>query len=196
MDGKTLKFYETMMKYTDADFYLRTEQSQNFVQDMHKLGLDHGLDACYYLFHKHEKLFDYKTISEAVMVTCFSALLAENRAKVVRTVLASPVLVRGFFTLNERVYSGETLDILVTFLEGAKVAEADTLLKAIFKNERVSFGAGMQTIIETYFARLMEKQNTKKPELPKKLVPLLQDYIGKIKTEEKFLLTQRLKEVL
>jgi hypothetical protein len=195
MNAKTMKLYEILIKYTENDFLSKKQAAPAFVNDLLALDFDSGLDGIYYMFTHMEKLFEFDSVRDALTNDFFEKLCRQNKTKTVKTLLGSPVLVKGFYTLNGKAYEGETLDALTALLLQGKTAEAEALLRALAKNEYAAFGGGMKTVVEEYLLRLKEKQGVPVPSVPKKTAALLQEFIDRIKGPEKPLLTQRLKEL-
>ena len=77
-----------------------------------------------------------------------------------------------------------------------KTAPAEEFFKCLVKNERIAYGPFMKTLLERVFIELMKKNPAKKMEMPRKLGTLLLAYIAKIKTDEKAMLEQRVRETL
>lgn len=198
MDAKTLKLYDVLTNYRLTDFGLRKNTALKFAEELTDIHFDYGFDAVEFLYLRVPKIFEVESIQDDIAVTFLAALIKQNRTKTVKNILASPNLITVFFTLNRRAFSGETLDILITLLTGNKLADAEKLFKALYKNAQANYAQGMVAVFDGYSAALIEKQGGEMlvPDMPKKTAALLQACAEKIKGGEKPLLLQRIRELL
>jgi len=193
MDANVLKLFDILLKYNGNDLN-SADSVSGFTKELYSLGYDYGIYACMYLFSRQEKIFDNEGIRKDVTNTFLKKLYAANKNKTVKVILQTPLLIKGFYTLGEP-FEGAAIEILTDLLCSGKTAQADAVLKALYKNTYGEYNKGMVTVFEMYIQKLKEKQNKMVPVLEKKTVKLLTEHIEKIKGPEKPLLLQRIKEM-
>ena len=79
---------------------------------------------------------------------------------------------------------------------GNKTDVAEEYFKCLVKNERIAYGPFMKEVLERLFIEILKKNPAKRVEMSRKLSSLMTTYIGKIKTDERSMLAQRVKETM
>ena len=196
MNSRELKFYDILLNNPAKEFKANAASAPKLLNELLDFEYDECLNGIFYLINKHETLFDNQSAEREITSVLFEKMIKVNRTRTVKAITTAAAVTKCFYTLSSAPYCGSALEILVGFIVSAKLEDADTLLKALFKNEKSHFGAGMVKVLDAYFAALKSKQTAAKPDIPKKVATFLFGWFEKIKTPEKALLAQRLKEVL
>ena len=79
-------------------------------------------------------------------------------------------------------------------LSNNKTDPAEDIFKCVVKNERIAYGPFMKELLERVFIEILKKNPSKKLEMSRKLATLLLSYVSKIKTDERAMLEQRIRE--
>jgi hypothetical protein len=198
MSVKSIKHYERLFEFAKENFKAEKERTQTFFKRTLDYDYDAAADIWEYILVTHEKLIES---APAVLTQDILSLFMEaNKTKTLKLVTENPLITKALYGVNPLACEGLTLEILVGYIAGTKTAEADELLKQVYKNTAVkkSFGENMKIIIERLFVVILSRlgNTTKRVELNKKQVVFLLGYIEKIKGPEKALLEQRIKELL
>ncbi len=117
-------------------------------------------------------------------------------SKCAKVIYDIPVIRRTVFQYNKKAFEGYGFSILVDTLMANKIAEGEELLKLLTKKSVKDYGKIMLALQDRIFIEILKKNPNKKIEMPKKLSTLLLTYIAKIKTSEKSMLEQRIREIL
>lgn len=183
------------MKYQQSDFTLRASAAVNFATEMLELGYEHGIEAVEYLSLRSAKIFEYETIRDDITINFLQKLLSKNSTKTLRHLADNTAMINVYYGLSSNPFAGTTLTVLINALSANKLAVAEKLLKAAFKNPYANLGAGMVAMFDGYINALAAKQGVKVPAVGKKPAELLSLYAEKIKGAEGPLLLQRIKEL-
>ena len=155
-----------------------------------------AVDVWDYLSNAREEKFAANDkLSQAVGFDMFNQFYARASTKCVKTVCDIPAVRRAVFQHSKSACTENSLTMLSDLLISGKLAPAEDILKCLQKSEKTHYGKTLKAVIERVFADLLKK-NPAKIQMPKALSELLLLYIKKIKTEEKAMLEQRIKEIL
>lgn len=189
MNAKTFKFYKGIFDLAQEDYLSDPALVEEFIENT----LDFDFAVAF-------ELWDFLiTDSLEVKPSGLSRIMGDNvfrifygrsAARAVKMMMETPS-VKGLL-YNEITKNDVAFDLLVNYLAGVKTVEAEDLLKILVKHPQ--FGIIMKLAMEKLFAALAEK-NGGVVVLPRKLSALLTAYVAKIKTDERPLLEQRIKEI-
>lgn len=198
MTSKQLKFYQLfgeMCRKTD----IATNQTALSGSISALLELDYMLaqDGWEYLATVHESTMSSKKEAGLnIGQIPLNLFYARAQIKCIKTVIDVPTIRRAVYMYNPLCGTGAGFSILTDAIVSSKTAEAEEILKCLVKNATIEYGAILKTVLERVFIELLKKSPTKKIELNKKQITLLLTYISKIKTDERAMLEQRIKETL
>lgn len=114
--------------------------------------------------------------------------------KTVKALSDCPAIRRTVYQYSSSVNDGYAFSILVDALLGNKTDYADEIFKCLVRNERIEYGPLMKKLLERLFIEILKKSASKKIEMSRKLSALLLTYVSKIKTDERAMLEQRIRE--
>ncbi len=163
------------------------------------LSLDYALatDVWEYLCTTREtEIAKNKQLAVVLGIDVLDLFYRKAAPKSVKTLTESPVLRRAVYQYAPITADGTAFSILIDLLLGAKTAAADDIFKCLVKNEQIAYGAFLKKLLERLFIEILKKNPAKKIEMPRKLSALLLTYVAKIKTDERAMLEQRIRETM
>ena len=195
MDAKELKFLEMFESFLKIDI---ENDKITFAKTIRNfLDLDYGkaVDLWEYLASvREDKLIKDEKFAETVGFDMFNQFYARAGIKCVKSLTITAAIRRAVYQHSKHAGLENSLKILIEFLTTNKLDQAEEVFKCLLKNGRIHYGQTMKRILETVFVELLKK-NPAKIEMNRKLADLLLIYIWKIKTDERAMLEQRIKEI-
>jgi len=147
----------------------------------------------YYSSVKEEKLSKDENFSLAIGFEFLNLFYVKANTKCIKAIADVPAIRRSVFQYSRYAGDENALQIIVDFIVANKLPIAEEILKCLTKNTRIHYGQILKRILEKVFIELLKK-NPNKVEFSKKTADLYLTYVNKIKTEEKALIIQRIKE--
>ena len=196
MNAKELKYTSILESTFKDDFLTEAVAKKSFTS---LLNLDFALaqNLWEYVCTAYESdLAKNEEVATVYGDIIFNAFYTKGAPKTVKALTDIPALRRAVFTYSPKADRGNAFGIMVDLLVGNKTVPADDIFKCLVKNERINYGPFMKELLERLFIELMKKSATKKLELSRKLGTLLLTYVSKIRTEERAMLEQRIRERL
>jgi len=194
MNAKDLKFLELFEEFVKLDF---TGDKTGLVKSMRGfMDLDYMLavDVWDYAISTREgKLASDERFCEIAGFELLNQFYVRAAAKCAKAASETPAIRRAVYQYSKRAGEENALLILIELLVAGKVSPAEEIFKCLQKNERIHYGKTMETILKRVFIELLKK-NPAKIIVSKKLAELLLTYVRKIKTDERAMLEQRIKE--
>lgn len=163
------------------------------------LNLDAGLavDTWEYLCATREqKIAASDALATYMGVDALDLYYRKLGNKTVKTLVDIPVLRRVVYQYAPFAVGGVAFTILIDAMLAGKADIAEEFFKCLVRNERVTYGAAMKALLERLFIEILKKNPAKRIEMPRKLATMLLTYIAKIKTDERPMLEQRVRETL
>ncbi|MCI8458995.1 MAG: hypothetical protein HFE46_04955 [Clostridia bacterium] len=196
MNAKQLKYLSVFENMAKAD--IASEQTvKKYFPSLLNLDYAFALDTWEYICtDREDKLIKNAELGLLFGGTVFELFYKKAAAKTVKALSDLPVLRRAVFQYCSAADKNAAFSVMVDLLSNVKTAPAEEFFKCLVKNERIAYGPFMKTLLERVFIELMKKNPAKKMEMPRKLGTLLLAYIAKIKTDEKAMLEQRVRETL
>lgn len=186
MNANQIKFYKTL-----ADFF-RAEQTaanvKKYMTALNTLDTNRAAEVWEYLATAYET----ETVYCDTVFRIFYDKSAKNTVKVLTSV---PAIRKMVFGLSAHVGDEDMLTIESDLILGNKLADAEEILKCIVRNPNAHFGKYMKKLVERLFIEILKKNGNARIAMSRKTCTLLLTYIAKIKTDERALLEQRIKEI-
>ena len=198
MNAKQLKFLKQFASLARVDVITDEKALLAAMKDFLELDYQSALDVWEYLtIDKEGTLAEDGKVAEVFADKIYALLLKKNALKTTKAVNDLPSIRRAVFQYSPTADKGAFFDIAVDLSVNAKVAAVDEILKCTVKNTAMesTFGQYMKHLIERLFIELLKKSPTKQIVLNKKMTAMLLSHIAKIKTEERSLLEQRIREI-
>ena len=196
MNAKQLKYLSVFESMAKADV-TSADTAKKYFPTL--LNLDYALaqDTWEYICTTYEqKIADDGSLGVLFGKTVFNLFYDKASSKAAKTVNDVAAIRRAVYQYTEVSTDGNGFALLVDLAVSGKTTAADEIFKCLVKNDRTPFGPFMKKLLERIFIELMKKNPAKKLEMPRKLATLLLTYVGKIKTDEKPMLTQRIRETI
>ncbi|MDR1094299.1 MAG: hypothetical protein LBL66_09160 [Clostridiales bacterium] len=190
MNTKNFNFYKDLFAFAASDYLNSPETNEKFFKKA--IDFNFGVAAELWQFVAASNAKDaqaYKMIGPNVLKVFHAANSVKTRTLLIGSDEVRDVVYCGDAKAGEGL-SGE---IALYYLSGLKVAESDALLKSLSKN--INFGPIFKKLLERLFDAVKER-NGGKAVLPRRFADLLLAHANNIKTFEKALVTQRIKEIM
>lgn len=198
MTGKQLKFLKQFASLSRADAVTDEKALTDNMKAFLELDYALALDVWEFLtIDKEGTLADDKDVAAVFADKLYKMFAAKSAARAVKAVTELPSVRKAVFQYSPSACKGVFFNIAVDFAVAAKVPVCDEILKCVSKNTAMdmTFGQYMKALVERMFIEILKKSADKKIVLSKKMQALLLSHISKIKTEERPLLEQRLREI-
>lgn len=196
MSPKQLKFLQTFEQMSKADS-LEEATVRKYMTSFINLDFSLALDAWDYLCTTREdtlvKNNDAAKVLGGAMLDLFYGKAAQ---KTVKALADAPAVRRAAYQYSPAAAQGTAFNILVDLLSANKTDSAEDILKCLVRNESISYGPALKAVLERLFIEILKKNPSKKLEMPRKLSSLLITYVSKIKTDERAMLEQRIRETM
>jgi len=196
LNAKGLKFLELFEALLKIDIELDKIACAKAVRNLLDLDYAAAADVWEYLASTREAQFEQnERLSETVGFDLLNQFYARAASKCVKTLLDTPPIRRAVFLYSKNACAENSLTMLADLLIAGKFTAADEIFKCLLKNARVHYGKTVKNVVERVFADLLKK-NPAKIVMKKDLAEFLLACIRKIKTDERALLEQRIKEIM
>jgi len=194
MNAKEVKFLELFEEFSKIDILENKLALSKSLKSF--MTLDYNLAVNVWEFlacAKEHRLAKEEKFAELVGFEFLNLFSANNATKTAKVLADVPSVRRAVYQYSKNAGQEKSLQVLVDYLVAGKVLVADEIFKVLAKNQRIHYGQAMKRVLERVFIELLKK-NPSKIEMNKKLADLFLVYIAKVKTEEKAMLEQRIKE--
>ncbi|MCL2061294.1 MAG: hypothetical protein FWH03_01535 [Firmicutes bacterium] len=194
MNAKTFKFYELFEGFVKldaaADKMGLSKAFRNFME------LDYALASDvwdYAILTREERLVKDERLAEVFGFEVLNQFYAFSSQKCIKSICDTPAIRRAIYQYSKNAGTESALKIFTDLLVTNKLVPAEEVLKCLAKNERIHYGKTLEIVLKRVFIELLSK-NPAKISMSKKLYELLLVYVRKIKTDERAVLEQRIKE--
>lgn len=196
MDTKKLKFFKLFSALMRQDISQSTVMDK-FMGEFLKLDYSLAEDVWEFLIIETEDKLESPGVAEVFVDLPLGKFYNAGIVRICKTLSSRPKIRNAVFELSPTADMGNAFDLMINFLL-TKPQDADAALACVARNVAIktTFGAYMKAVIERYFLELMKRSPDKKVNLKQKNADLLIGYVKRIKTDEKPLLLQRIKEVM
>lgn len=198
MNAKQLKFLKQFAALSRADVLTEEKELLNGMKGFLELDYNLALDVWEYLtIEKEGTIADDGKIAETFADKIYALFEKKDSRRTVKAVTETVSIRNAAFKYSPNAAKGTFFDIAVDAAVANKIAICDEIFKCVSKNDAmgITFGQYMKTLIERVFIEVLKKSSDKKIVLNKKMTALLLSHISKIKTEERPLLEQRMREI-
>jgi len=194
MNAKEIKFLELFEEFAKIDIVTDKLALGKILKKFMDIDYTTAINVWEFLSaSKESKLANDEKLAETVGFELLNFFHTKQPSKCIKTIVEIASIRRAVYQYAKNAGQEKSLNILVDFLIAGKVAVGDEIFKALHKNTRIHYGQTMKRILERVFIELLKK-NPAKIEMNKKLADLFLIYIAKVKTEERAMLEQRIKE--
>lgn len=196
MNPKQLKFLTLFEEMVGADYATDAGLKKHFTA-FANLDFAMAVDVWDYLCTTQEpKLAKDEAFGKLMGGKAFDLLYAKNGAKTIKAVYDVPAVRRAVYQYAPVAEGSAPFTVLVDTLVANKTTQGEDIFKCLVKNERTPYGPFMKKLLERVFIEILKKSTSKKLEMPRKLATLLLSYVSKIRTDERAMLEQRIRETM
>ena len=194
MTAKELKFLELFEEFVQIDIVTDKLNLSKKIKNFMDFDYNLSINLWEYLSTTREPLIikDDK-YSLVIGFEILNLFYAKGDVKCLKVVADNPGIRRAIYQYSQKAGEEKALAMVVELLVANKLIPAEEIFKCLAKNTRIHFGQTMKRILERVFIELLKK-NPSKIILNKKLADVFVVYIKKIKTEERAMQEQRIKE--
>ncbi|MCL2798176.1 MAG: hypothetical protein FWD58_09025 [Firmicutes bacterium] len=196
LNAKGLRYFELFEAFLRIDIESDKIGCAKAVRNLLDLDYAAAVDIWEYMATtREEKFANNEKLADAVCFDFFNQFYARASSKCIKAATEIPVLRRAVLQHSKKACTENSLTMLSDLLISLKLLPSEDILKCVLKNEKTHYGKTLKSIVERVFADLLKK-NPARIQMPKPLAELLLTYIRKIKTDERALLEQRIKEIM
>lgn len=196
MNAKQIKYYEILGEFFASDMFKAAAVDKYFGA---MLKLDYALaeDLWEYMLIKNDDNLKNAAFAALYLDHVYGLFSKTAAAKVTKTLVDRPVIMRAIFRFSPSVKEGELFALPISLLVANKTDTVDAILKHVAANEamKCSFGAYMIDFLDRAFIEMMKKDAQRRVKLSAKQATLLTATVQKVKGDERAMLIQRVKEV-
>ena len=194
MNAKELKFLELFEEFLQIDIITDKIALSKSLKKLMDFDYIMAQNVWEYLSStKEDKLIKDASYASVIGYEFLNLFYAKAAQKCVKSIVDVAAIRRSVFQYNAKASDEKALQILVDLLIANKLPTSDEIFKSLAKNPHIHYGQSIKRILERVFIELLKKNPTKII-MSAKLADLFLTYIRKIKTEEKAMLEQRIKE--
>lgn len=198
MNAKQLKFLKQFASLSRVDAVTDVKALQDNMKAFIEMDFALAVDVWEFLTaDKEGTIAENGEVAEVFADKIYAMLKAKNAQRTFKAVNELPSVRRAVFQYSPHTHEGDFFDMAVELTAAGKIKECDEIFKCVIRNEAMglTFGAYMKALVEEVFVEILKKSADKRITMNKKMIALLLSYISKIKTEERPLLEQRLREI-
>ena len=200
MNTKQLKFYQILKEINTLNVFTDSKRLLDCINKAIVLDYYSAVEIWEFLILDNEDALA-KDIPLAFILCDKITEVFEAKANVkyVKTLSENTTVCRAVYQYSPTCLgkSGAIVNA-AGYLASSKLDISDQILSSAFKNNsnKKTVGEFMKAVVEKLFIELLKKSTDGKVRLARKTSDFLLGYVNKIKTPEKALLIQRLKETL
>ena len=196
MNAKQLKYLQTFAQYVQ-DGLTDEKATKKHLSSLLQLDYALALDTLDYVCTACEQeIAASEDLGDLFGTAIFTLFYEKNAQRTVKALLELPQVRKAVFSYSPSADKGLAFSLLIDALVGNKTDIAEEYFKCLVKNERIAYGPFMKEVLERLFIEILKKNPAKRVEMSRKLSALMMTYIGKIKTDERAMLAQRIKETM
>ncbi len=197
MNAKQIKYYEIVSEFFASDLF-KPAAIDKYFGAMLKLDYTYAEDLWEFMLIRNDSDLGNPAVAALYIDRVYSIFAKAAAARVQKTLLDRPVILRAVFRFSPSIAEGELFAMPISLLVAGKVDSVDAILKQVSFNEAMkpSFGAYMISYLDRFFIEMMKKDAQRKVKLNTKQSKLLLATVQKVKGDERAMLVQRVKEVM
>ena len=195
MNTKQLKYLSLFEEMSKADI-LGEATAKKYFTSFINLDYSLALEIWDYLATTRETELSKNADKARVLGGSVLELFYKNGARTAKAIYELPTVRKTVYQYSPSAGENAAFNSRVDLLSGNKTDQADEILKCLVKNERIQYGPVMKNVLERLFIEILKKNPSKKLEMSRKLSTLLLSYVSKIKTDERAMLEQRIRETM
>jgi len=194
MNSKEIKFLELFEEFSKIDIISDKLSLSKVLKKFMDFDYAMAVNVWEYLAtSKEERLIADVKFASVIGFDFLNQFYTRAGAKCIKIISDNPSIRRAVYQHAKEAGDEKALQIMVDLIVAGKLPVANEFFKCVAKNPRIHYGQTIKAILEKVFIELLKK-NPSKIVMSQKVADLFLEYIYKIKTEEKAMLEQRIKE--
>lgn len=195
MNAKEIKFLQLFETFSKKDYLHNFDALKSSMKAFMDLDFSYGLIIWEYIAVTYESfLGQSKEADMMISDAMFAFLSARAVTKVLKAMQESEILNKTAYQYSSHALTDVRFTHFSDLILSSKFSLADEIIRHLNKNEYISFGEFMKKSFDRIIVELLKK-NPAKIEMNKKLKDYLWGAVRKVRTSEKAMLEQRLREI-
>ena len=195
MNAKQIKFLQLYENLCKLNYFGDPNILAKFFDNLLALDYVIAVDMWEYFISVYEPMIaSNNKLSKLFGEDLLTAFLKNNEVRTVRLLNDNDPVRRMVYQYGTATSTGPAFDNCVNLFAAYKLDQAEILFRYLSKNPRIKFGPLLKSVMEKGFEQIKQKTGAA-PKLPRKFSAMLSGYIAKVKTGERTLLVQYLKEL-
>lgn len=195
MNAKEIKFLQLFEAFSKKDYMHDLDALKSSMKAFINLDYSYALIIWEYVAAVHESFLGVSKEADAVISDAMFAFLSnKNESKIFKALLENETLNKISYQYTMHALSDSRFENFCSLILSGKFAVTDKLIGYLNKNTYISYGAFLKKAFDYIIVELLKK-NPAKIEMSKKLKDYLCAAVKKVRTDEKALLEQRLREI-
>lgn len=200
MNTKQKAILDLVFELSSHDYITSPLNVKIFFDKILAVGLGEAVEYYCYLTAKHQN--DYSKHEQFAITLCDGAFIQMFKKEGQRALKAlgdDPEFLRSVYTYSGAAADGELLEYLLNAVYSQKFERAQDIMKALMKNKRIDgFGQAMKALADGIITEAFRRagKEGKKASLPRNVSAFLLENAQKIKSTERAVVEQRIKEIM
>jgi len=193
MDKKQLEFLKQFENLCKLDYLKDPKIIAKFFDNILAINFSLAGDSWEYFATVNEEfIVKDKKLTALFSDELLSKFTKSNERMTAKLLIDSAVIRRTVYQYG--TFTDLAFNYAVAQFAAGKADNGEEMLKHIVKNDNIDFGPTLKRIMEKMFSDILAKTGAP-PKLSRKMEDVLLNYIGKVKTDERAMLRQRVREL-
>ncbi len=193
MNAKEIKFLQVFESFAKTSYLTDLESLKKYIKSFAAVDFNYAVNIWEYIA-VNETALSSPVKGAFLSDVIFTALCDIAPAKTLKALSDNSILRRTAYQYSAAALSDARFTAFTDAILSSKFDAADDIIRILQKNTVLSFGEYMKKSIDRIIVELLKK-NPKKIEMSRKLNEYLNSAVKKIKTDERTMLEQRLREI-
>lgn len=194
MDQKTKNFFNAISEIALFNMEAHPQMLTGALQQAINYDFDTAVSLWEFYLEKYESVFlKVKKTNQSLSVDTLEVFLQKSEQKTTKAICASTILKKYLLSESDVAFSPYVINYVVSAVIAGKTETADIYVRFLLKHEK--FGKIWMEILSQTREKLLAKHHGTTLKLPPKMTNYFNSYAQKIKSSEKAVLLQRIKEL-
>lgn len=200
MNTKQKTILDLIFELSSHDYVTSHLHIKIFFDKLLAVGLGEAVEYYCYLTAKHQN--DYIKNEQFAAALCdgvFSQMYKKEGQRALKALGDDPEFLRSVYTYSSAAADGELLEYLLNAVYTQKFDRAQDIMRALMKNKRIDgFGQAMKALADSVITEAFRRaaKEGKKASLPRSVSAFLLESAQRIKSTERAVVEQRIKEIM
>lgn len=194
MDQKTKNFFNAVSEIALFNMEAHPQMLTGALQQAINYDFDIAVSLWEFYLEKYETVFlKVKKTNQCLSIDALEVFLQKSEQKTTKAICSSAILKKYLLGESDVAFSPYVINYVVSAVIAGKMETADVFVKSLLKHEK--FGKIWMEILSQTREKLLAKHHGATLRLPPKTTNYFNSYAQKIKSSEKAVLLQRIKEL-